>query len=816
MFSRLILWLASIGAILLIAGICGVIFVLYYFGRDLPDYSQLQNYQPPIVTRAYANDGRLMAEFAIEKRVFVPVNSIPKIVKDAFIAAEDQNFYTHPGIDITGIARAVHVNVVNFASNRRPVGASTITQQVAKNFLLTNEVSIERKIKEALLAFRIEKTLTKNQILELYLNEIYLGLSAYGVAAAAHEYFNKPLNRLTLEEAAYLAALPKAPNNYHPLRKRENAIARRNWVIDRMLAESFITREEATVASAKELKVVDIQEADTVAAPYVAEEIRRHLITTYGQDSLYKGGLLVRATVDPTMQAIADKALRNGLVAYDRRYGRHGQAVAHFGDLQDWQSQLQNVVPPPGTGDWMLAVVLKAEREAAEIGLEDGSRGVIPLENVTWARKRVKGGGLGPEIKTTVDATPKGDVILVERDGDKMIDKKPVYHFRQIPEVQGGLVALDPHTGRVLAMSGGFSYEMSEFNRATQALRQPGSAFKPFVYFAALEKKFTPATIIMDSPIVLDQGPGLGKWRPVNYNNDYLGPTTMRVGLEKSRNLMTIRLAMFTGMDNVEDVVKRFGVANRLPYGLATSLGSGETTLLRMASAYAVFANGGRKIEPSVIDRIQDRSGKTIYTHDKRACDGCGPLQPWSDSDQVPSLAELGTQIADPRLTYQMTSMLEGVVQRGTATSLKSLNRPIAGKTGTTNDSKDTWFIGYTPDLVVATYVGYDEPRNMGRKETGGRIAVPIVKEFMEQALKDTPPVPFRMPEGIKMVLVNRHTGTRAGVADKDTLWEAFVTGNEPGNVPTVYNDGAGGVTLATEPSSNAGQGASTGTGGLY
>jgi penicillin-binding protein 1A len=845
MFSRFFMLLLSLGFIGIIVTVGAVGFILHHYSQDLPDYTQLKNYEPPIVTRAYAGDGRLMAEFAIEKRVFVPIRSIPKHVIDAFIAAEDQNFYKHRGVDYTGIARAIRTNLMNMGKNRRPVGASTITQQVAKNFLLTNELSFDRKIKEMLLAFRIEDALTKDQILELYLNEIYLGLSAYGVAAAAHEYFNKPLDKLSLEEVAYLAALPKAPNNYHPLRKTEAAVIRRNWVIDRMYAEDFITFDEAEAAKNKPLKVVDIQEQDYVSAPYIAEEIRRHLITTYGQTSLYKGGLLVKSTVEPHLQKIADQALRNGLIAYDRRHGmRESAIIARLENLEGWQKELKTILKPKGAEDWPLAAVLKAESDRAIIGFEDGTKGIIPLKNVTWARKKLKD-GLGPEIKNVFDVLNKGMVILVERDdsqeqdadkttkddkaktakAETAVDEQP-YHFRQIPDVQGGLVALDPHTGRVLAMAGGFSYEISEFNRVTQALRQPGSAFKPFVYYAALEKGFTPSTLIMDAPITLSQGPGLEKWRPTNYKDEYFGPTTMRVGLEKSRNLMTIRLAMSAKMENIERISKEFGVSDSLPYGLATSLGSGETTLLRMASAYAVFANGGRRVEPSVIDRIQDRSGKTIYTHDKRDCSACGPLIPWTNKKaEPPILADMGVMVADPKLSYQIVSMLEGAVQRGTATSLKALNRPVAGKTGTTNESKDTWFIGFTPDLVVGAYVGFDDPRPMGSRETGGRVAVPIVKEFMTGALADVPPTSFRIPDGIKLVLVNAKTGARANSESAGTIWEAFVDSQEPGLVPSYYSEDTDQViegesipTYTPPPAatSGSGQGASIGTGGLY
>jgi len=806
------LGLFSLGFLGAFAGIALIGYVISYYGRDLPDYGQLKDYKPPIVSRVYAGDGRLMAEFAQEKRVFVPIGSVPDLVKHAFIAAEDKNFYHHQGVDLVAILRAAVRNAKNVGSGRRPEGASTITQQVAKNFLLTNEVSYERKIKEAILAYRMEKAMSKDRLLELYLNEIFLGSRSYGIAAAALQYFNKSLDELTVAEAAYLAALPKAPNNYHPVRHYDAAVQRRNWVVDRMKEEGYVTQAEAEIAQAAPLEVHERNYARNVNAYYFTEEVRRQLVDRYGEDSLYGGGLAVRSTLDPQLQQIAVKSLRDGLMAYDKRHGWRGPLM-NFENLDDWQAQIEKTNAPEGLLDnWHLAVVLSVSDSKAKIGLVGGHEGSIPLKNAKWAREsRDEGYALGPVVLSVKQVLHKGDVVMVEADEEKKND----YILRQIPLVQGALIAADPHTGRILAMQGGWKYDSSEFNRATQAKRQPGSAFKPFVYLAALEHGFTPATLILDAPFVIEDRPG-NFWSPTNYSNEYYGPTPLRMGIEKSRNLMTVRLADYLGMDMVSEYADKFEVTHNMPPMLANSLGAGETTLIDLTMAYAMLVNGGKRVKPILVDRIQDRRGNTVYKQDQRPCQNCGQLIKWQDQD-APQVPDIREQVADPRTAYQMVSILEGVVQRGTGIRIKSLGYPLAGKTGTTNKSKDTWFMGFSPDLVVGVFAGFDEPRSLGKRETGSSVAVPIFKEFMKEALKDTPPIPFRIPPGIRNVQINADTGVRASPGDKRVIWEAFVTGTEPTDDMYIL-DGRGINLMPTvgAEEGSAGQQATTGTGGLY
>jgi penicillin-binding protein 1A len=589
---------AIFGFVLLagVAGAVGALYLLHQYSKELPEYQQLAEYDPPTVTRVHAGDGRLLTEYAIEKRVFVPIQAMPRRILNAFISAEDKKFYEHQGVDFQAVGRAVITNVFNYIRGRRPVGASTITQQVAKNFLLTNEISYERKLKEAILAFRIERAFTKDRILELYLNEIYLGLGSYGVAAASLKYFGKSLDELSIAEAAYLAALPKAPNNYHPILATEAAIARRNWVIGRMLSDGRVTPEEAEVAAGEPLVVKRDAVTLSVDAGYFAEEVRRQLVDLYGDDRLYQGGLSVRTTLDARLQMIAERALRQGLIDYDRRHGWRG-ALAEF-DLDgevDWQTWLaEEFQTPAGAGDWRPAVVLEAGKKQAKIGLEDGTSGYIPFAEVAWAQPWLKDQSVGKKPSRVTDVLKAGDVILVEAveaDAEGKAYDAGAFALRQIPDVDGGIVALDPHTGRVLAMVGGFSYQRSEFNRVTQAKRQPGSAFKPVVYLAGLDNGFTPATLILDAPFVIDQGEDQGLWKPDNYSNKFYGPTPMRVGIEKSRNLMTVRLAETIGMKTVAEYAMRLGVVDHMPRVLAMALGSGETTLMRLTTAYAMLGN---------------------------------------------------------------------------------------------------------------------------------------------------------------------------------------------------------------------------------
>jgi len=802
--------------LLAVIGAGGTLYIFKKYGQDLPEHRQLADYEPPMMTRVHAGDGRLMAEYAVEKRVFVPIEAMPRQIINAFLAAEDKNFYNHFGVDLGGVVRAVLVNIKNIGQQRRKVGASTITQQVAKNFLLTNEVSWTRKIKEALLALRIEKALSKDRILELYLNEIYLGFGSYGVAAAALNYFNKSLNELSIEETAYLAALPKAPNNYHPFKKTKAAITRRNWVIERMRSDGFITAIEADTAKAAPLDVYSRSETEFVSVPYFAEEVRRQLAERYGEDNLYKGGLSVRTTIDPKMQAMADKALRDGLIAYDRRHGWRGP-FATFAETTrldlpgDWKRSIQSIERPKGLHDWQLAVVLGSDTDFAHIGVEDGTRGKISMRELTWARAWIKGQKRGPKIKRPSDVLKRGDIISVERiekDAKGKLYPAGFYGLRQIPGINGGLIAMDPHTGRILAMSGGYSREASEFNRATQARRQPGSAFKPFVYLAAIEKGYTPSTLILDAPFVIDQGPGLPKWRPANYAKKFYGPSTMRLGIEKSRNLMTVRLAQTIGMDAVAECAQRMGVVKNLPKTLAMALGAGETTLMNITRGYAMLVNGGKEIYPTFIDRIQDRHGRTVFRHDTRDCKNCR-AEFWTNQ-LPPRLPDTRRQLTDPGSAYQVVGMLEGVVQRGTGRRIRAVGKPLAGKTGTTNKERDTWFVGFSPDLAVGVFAGFDTPIPLGRHETGSSVAAPIFRDFMAAALKGKPATPFRIPPNVRMVRINARTGKLARSGDKNVILEAF----KPGTEPTGQSEVLQGESWL--PTGGAVVTPSTGTGGLY
>ncbi|MEB3703076.1 Penicillin-binding protein 1A [Candidatus Bealeia paramacronuclearis] len=770
LFTLIIMGAVAAGAIIFCA--------LYYYGNGLPDYEQLAQYEPPVVSRLYATDGRLFAEYATQKRVFVPITSIPDRVIKTFLAAEDKNFYEHNGLDFTGIIRAAVINLVNIGSNKRPMGASTITQQVAKNLLLSSistHASYERKIKEAILAFRIEKALSKDRILEIYLNEIFLGNSSYGVAAAALNYFNKSLEELTPAEAAFLAGLPKAPSRYSPKTNYAAAKARRDWVISRMVEEKVITTEEGKEALEEPITLRQSDPAHVVHADYFAEEVRRNLVTQYGEASLYEGGLTVRTTLDPKLQKIADQALRQGLISYDQRHGFRGP-VGHL-DLLDtnpenWMPKLASFIDPAGISPWQTALVLELKPTEASIGLKDGSVGKIPLANLKWARKHIPPNQVGPEIKSPKDVLQIGDIILVSLSG-----QAGDYKLEQVPKVSGALIALDPHSGRVLAMSGGFSFSESQFNRATQALRQPGSAIKTFVYLAAMERGFSPATIVSDSPIAISLGRGLGMYTPKNVTDHHYGPVPLRIGLQKSLNMMTIRLVHeYIGMKPVKDIIEKFGVIDNVPIQLAIALGAGETTVLKLANAYAILANGGRQVKASLIDRIQDRHGKTLYQADQRLCPNCKD-QKWMGQES-PLLVDTGETLADPRSIYQITSMLEGAVRAGSAQRAKEIGKILAVKTGTTNEERDAWSVGYTPNLVAAVFVGFDNPQPLGDKEGGARVALPIFVDFMKHALEGIPSIPFKMPAGMKIVRLNEMTGQPAQPGDKSVIFEALKNQN--------------------------------------
>ena len=799
---KILVVLVSTLFFLAIVATAGALGVFWHYGKDLPDYHQLAHYEPPVTTRVYAGDGSLVAEYAVQKRSFVPINAIPQRVIHAFLAAEDKNFYQHGGVDPMGILRSALVDAKNFVtgSGKRPIGASTITQQVARNFLLTNEVSLARKVKEAILAFRIEQAFTKDHILELYLNEIFLGRS-YGVAAASLDYFDKSLDDLTVSEAAFLASLPKAPG-----RDPQSFHDRRDYVINRMLEDGYITADEAKAALADPITIRPRHEAvQAIGGDYFAEDIRRELADQYGEAALYKGGLAVRSTLDPALQQIATRTLRAGLIAYDRRHGWRGP-IGTVDIKAGWSKRLPL---RPDLAPWQVAAVLSVTDAYAEIGLADGRKGHIPLSEMRWARAPGPKQTLGPSVKKPSDVVKPGDVIAVEPmvKSDDGKEKYPAdtYGLRQPPKIEGAMVAMDPHTGRVLAMQGGFSYLHSQFNRATQALRQPGSSFKPFVYMAALDSGYTPSSLVLDGPVEFDQGPGLPKWRPGNYEHDFLGPTTLRVGIEKSRNLMTVRLAAAIGMTKVSSYAERFGVVDKLPHELAMALGAGVTTPLRMAAAYAEIVNGGKKITPTLIDRIQDRTGKTIYRHDDRPCEACSSTF-YTDQD-MPEIADNSEQLVDPMTAYQMVHILEGVVERGTARyAMSGIGRPMAGKTGTSNESKDTWFVGFSPDLVCAVFVGFDEPAEMGEHETGAVAAAPIFREFMAEALKGKPPVPFRVPPGIRLVRVDARTGRPAELGDSNVIYEAFKPGTVPdgGEEATVLDNGMVAEPGAVDPNAPA------------
>jgi penicillin-binding protein 1A len=759
----------------------------------------LKNYEPPVMTRVHAADGSLLAEYARERRLYLPSAAIPPLVKHAFIAAEDKNFYSHRGFDPEGILRA---GFVFLQGSKRVQGASTITQQVAKNFLLSADRTFERKIREILLSLRIENAYSKDKILELYLNEIYLGLSNYGVAAAALNYFDKSVNELSVAEVAYLAALPKEPSALNPFRNHDRAIERRNYVIGRMAEDGYITAEQAKAARSEPLTVTPrALTPNSFAAGFFAEEVRRELSERYGEQKLYEGGLSVRTTLDPKTQLMARKALVDGLVRYDEAHGWHG-TVKTIDLGQDWGVPLGDI---PEYGDikpWRLAVVLDVADASMRIGLQpehdksgalgaERETGTVGADGMKWTGRRPK---------TLAKA---GDVVYVE----PMAGKAGEFRLRQIPEVSGACVAMDPFTGRVLAMVGGFSYDQSEFNRATQAQRQPGSSFKPLVYAAALDNGYTPSSIVLDEPIEIDQGNG-EIWKPENFEGKSGGPHTLRYGVEHSINQMTVRLARDIGMPLIVEYAKRFGIYDNLPPFLSMSLGAGETTVLRMVTAYSMFDNGGKRIKATLIDRIQDRWGNTIYKHDERICQGCDAAK-WDNQDE-PKIIDKREQVIDPLTAYQITSIMQGVIQRGTGIAISELKRTLAGKTGTTNEAKDLWFVGFSPNLAFGVFMGYDKPRSLGDSAQAALYTAPIFRDFMKMALKDTPDTPFRVPPGIKLISVDVHSGMRSSGAG--SIEEAFKPGTSP---PDSYVAGEGAAD-ASAASPDVEKAVGTGTGGLY
>jgi penicillin-binding protein 1A len=762
-------------AILLLATSFGFYLVNHYSG-SLPNYEQLKSYTPPITTRLYAADGKLLTEYSKEKRIFVPINIIPKHLIEAFLAAEDSNFYNHSGIDPIAIIRAAIKNVFSVMSGDQiSGGASTITQQVVKNFLLTNERTLSRKIKEAILAYRMTQAFSKDEILELYLNQIYLGSGAYGVAAAAQVYFDKSIDDLSVEEMALLATLPKAPSKLDPRKNIEKAKDRRDWVLGRMIDENFISEEEGEKAMDRPIILKSKNDEDVVSANFFSDAVKKELTNLYGSDNVFENGIVVRTTLIPTLQEYAAKALQAGIENYDMKHGYRGAiGKIDVGDGLDWDKKLRSLeIKEIHKDSWTKAVVLNVNKTNASIGVQGGELGSIELSEMKWARKHLGVNSLGPVVSKVSDVLNVGDVVMVE----KVSGQSGKHLLKQIPDVNGAFLVMDPHTGRILAMMGGYVDAVNQFNRATQAQRQPGSIMKTFGYITALENGLTPATMIMDEPISLDQGGGLPPYEPSNYSNEFYGPTSLRSGLENSINVTTVRMASQVGLDKISEVISRFGI-NENPKAIYSSvLGSIETSLTNVVTAYSIIVNGGKKVSPAIIEKIQDRDGKTIYKRDRRNCENC-LVQ--GDDFSVPTLYDDRQRITDTATAYQITSMLEGVVQRGTSAQARSIGKIVGGKTGTTNNSIDSWFVGFSPDLVAGVYVGFDTPKTLGSRETGASVALPIFIDFMKNALKNVPSTPFRVPDDIKFVKINRKTGTLPTpiTPKEDVIFEAFKLGD--------------------------------------
>ena len=740
----------------LLLGLILIISVLWTFSNNIPDYKFLKNYKPPVSSKVYSGDGKLVADFSKEKRIFVPYESIPKNIINSFLSAEDKNFFSHPGVDAKGVLRAVINNIRNIMTSKRLEGASTITQQVAKNFLLTNEVSLNRKIKEAILAFRIERALSKERILELYLNQIYLGSGAYGVAAASLEYFDKSIKELNYTEAALLAALPKAPSKYNPYRNLELAKFRRNLVLKNLLDNGFIDYEKYKDFKNQKIDLKKTKKVFLEDAQYYIEDVRKNIIEKLSYEKVYKQGFNINTPINLELQKIATNSLREGLILYDKRKGWRGP-LDNKNYKKDWfkdleKFQLENSI------NWEIAIVKKINKFSAEIETKKNLNGIIEFKNISWTKK---------DFEEILSA---GDIIYVE----KITNNK--YDLKQLPKINGGIVVMDPYTGRVLALSGGFSFKNSEFNRATQALRQPGSAFKPFIYALALENKYTPTSLVLDAPLVLDQGSDLKMWKPENYGKKFYGLSTIRTGLEKSRNLMTVRIAQNLGIDKIIDLSKDLGIYDNPDKLLSVSLGSVETTLLKLTAAYSTFVNKGKLVEPIIIDRIQDSEGNTVVNNEKRSCLNCNQIS--FTGNFYPKISDNYKQVFSPQTAYQVTSLLEGVIQRGTGKKLRKLKLNLAGKTGTTNENTDAWFIGFTSNLVIGVYVGMDNPSPLGKYETGSKTALPIFENFVSKAIKKSDARPFKVSEGITMMVVDPVTGQKAKFSSKDTIMEAYKSEN--------------------------------------
>ncbi len=735
----------------LIGGIA-VFAILWVFSNKLPDYKFLKNYKPSVSSKVYSGEGELVSDFSAQKRIFVPYNSIPKKVINSFLSSEDKNFFSHPGVDAKGVVRAIINNIKNYLYSKRLEGASTITQQVAKNFLLTNEVSLNRKIKEAILAFRIERSLSKKRILELYLNQIYMGQGAYGIASASLEYFDKPISDLNYGEASLLAALPKAPSKYNPYKNIELAKFRRNLVLKNLFDNNYISNKDYNKFIQQEIKLKKRKKIFLEDTRYYVEDIRKNVVNQFGFEKVYKQGFNIKTPLNLELQNIATSSLRKGLEIYDRRKGWRG-SLTNKKNSKNWKKDLDKFKLEKSIG-WNIAIVKKIKKFSAIIETNDNLKGVINYKSISWTKKEF------------YDLFNIGDIIYVKKIQDSE------YELKQLPKVNGGIVVMDPFTGRVYALSGGFSFKKSEFNRASQALRQPGSAFKPFIYALALENNFSPTTLILDAPLVLAQGTDLKMWKPENYGKKFYGPSTLRTGLEKSRNLMTVRIAQQLGIKKIVNFSKKLGIYENPDELISIALGSAETTLIKLTSAYCSFVNGGKKINPILIDRIQDSEGNTIFNTEKRECKKCDQISYLSD--EIPKVSDKFEQIFSPETAYQMTSFLEGVIQRGTGRKLKDLNLDIAGKTGTTNKNTDTWFVGFTSKLVVGVYVGMDNPKSLGQLETGARTALPIFKDFIKKAIKKKDARPFKVAKNITMMVIDPVNGEKANFDSKETVIEAF------------------------------------------
>ena len=747
---------AVFASILLLISIT-ILGVLWTFSNKIPDYKFLKNYKPPVSSKMYSGNGEVVAEFSREKRIFVPYNAIPKNVINSFLAAEDKNFFSHPGIDAKGVIRAILKNIQNLMSSKRLEGASTITQQVAKNFLLTNEVSLNRKIKEAILAFRIERALSKERILELYLNQIYLGSGAYGVAAASLEYFDKSIKELNYNEAALLAALPKAPSKYNPYRNIELAKYRRDLVLKNMYENDFLEQEKYIDLKSKPIDLKKNKKIFSENSQYYIEDVRKNIIDKLSYEKVYNQGYNINTPINLDLQKIATISLRNGLISYDKRKGWRGPIV-NITYTSDWFNKIDKKNILENSIEWKIAIVKKVNQFSANIEIENKDEGIIEYKDISWTKKEF------------LELLKKGDVIYVKK------LKNNLYSLKQLPKINGGIVVMDPFTGRVFALSGGFSFNNSEFNRSSQALRQPGSAFKPFVYALALENKYTPSSLILDAPLVLDQGDDLKKWKPENYGKKFYGPSTLRTGLEKSRNLMTVRISRSLGIDKVTNFSKKMKIYDNPEELLSISLGSAETTLLKLTSAYCTFVNGGKLVEPIIIDRIQDGEGNTIINNEIRKCINCDQIS--FTGKEFPKIEDNYPRVLSAETAYQITSFLQGVVERGTGKKLKKLGLNLAGKTGTTNENTDAWFIGFTSDLVIGVYVGMDNPEPLGKFETGSKAALPIFEEFVKKAIKKSDSRPFKVPQNITLMVIDPNTGEKAKFTSKNTIIESYKSKN--------------------------------------